>query len=52
MATKPELLKEAIGALKAIHRLNVRTDYDDDDKEMHRAFKRVERVLAKAKKAA
>ena len=51
MATKPELLKEAIGALKAIQRLNI-TTYDADDKEMHRAFKRVDRILDKTKKAA
>ena len=52
MATKPDMLKEALGALKAMHRINVKTHYADDDKEMRTAFKRVERVLAKAKKAA
>jgi hypothetical protein len=52
MATKPTLLKEALGALKAMHRINQATSYDDDDKQMRRAFKRVERVLAKANKAA
>jgi hypothetical protein len=52
MAKKPELLKQAIGALKAMHRINVKTHYADDDKEMRTAFKRVERVLTKAKQAA
>jgi hypothetical protein len=46
------LLKETIGALKAIQRLNLMTEADDGDPQMHRAIQRVNRVLAKAKKAA
>jgi hypothetical protein len=49
MATKPVLLKEALGALRAVQRLNIKFD---DDPQMHRAFQRVDRVLAKAAKAA
>jgi len=53
MATKRKttLLKEALNTLKAIKRLDI--DYDENtDQPMHRAFKRVDRILAKAKKAA
>jgi hypothetical protein len=51
MATKPELLKEALGALKAVQRLNLSAEADDDV-QMHRALKRVDRILDKTKKAA
>jgi hypothetical protein len=51
MAKQPELLKEALGALRAVQRLNIEFD-NDDHKPMDRAFKRVDRVLAKAAKAA
>jgi hypothetical protein len=51
MARKPKLLDEAIGALKAVQRLNFYTDADDDV-QMHRALKRVDRVIAKAAAAA
>jgi hypothetical protein len=50
MATKPTLLKETIGVLKAIQRLNFATKTDDGDPQMHRAMRRVDRVLAKAAK--
>jgi hypothetical protein len=49
MTTKPTLLKEAIAALKAVKALNFATD-PTDDAPMHRAFKRVGRVLNKATK--
>ena len=49
MATKPTLLKESLAALRAIQRLNFDTD-PADDAPMHRAFKRVTRVLNKATK--
>jgi hypothetical protein len=52
MATKPTLLEETIGALRGIQRLNLMTEADDGDPQMHRAIKRVDRVLAKAKKSA
>jgi hypothetical protein len=51
MATKPDLLKEALGALKAVQRLNLSAEADDDVK-MYRALKRVDRILDKTKKAA
>jgi hypothetical protein len=50
MAKKPDLLKETIGALRAIQRLNLMTEADDGDPQMHCAIKRVDRVLAKAAK--
>ena len=49
MATKPTLLKESLGALRAIQRLNFKTD-PEDDVQTHRAFKRADRVLNKAAK--
>jgi hypothetical protein len=49
MATKPTLLKEALGALRAVQGLHFKTD-PEDDVQMHRAFKRVDRVLNKAAK--
>jgi hypothetical protein len=50
MATT-DLLKEALGALRAVQRLKIEFD-NDDDKPMDRAFKRVDRVLNKAAKKA
>jgi hypothetical protein len=50
MATK-DLLKEALGALKAVQRLNLSAEADDDV-QMHRALKRVDRILDKTNKAA
>jgi hypothetical protein len=47
MATKPELLKEAILTLKSIQRLNYQID-KDNDLPAYRAFKRIDRVLNKA----
>jgi hypothetical protein len=53
MATKPKttLLKESLDALKAVQKLRIDFDHEDD-LPMHRAFQRVDRVLAKAAKAA
>jgi hypothetical protein len=51
MAKKPDLLKEAVGALKAIKRLNYEIDKENDPPAF-RAFKRVDRILAKAAAAA
>jgi hypothetical protein len=49
MATKPDLLEEAILTLKSIQRLNYQID-KENDLPAYRAFKRINRVLNKAAK--
>jgi hypothetical protein len=51
MATKPNLLKEAILTLKSLQRLNFHID-KESDLPAYRAFKRINRVLNKAAKKA
>jgi hypothetical protein len=51
MTTKPTLLKEAIGAIRAIKRLNfAEWNEPNEDPQMYRAFQRCAKVLAKAAK--